>query len=124
MSKARGSFVASSGQRWCSIKRAGRRAVDAAGREQVVGISCGVEFADFSVEDRQGREVEIDPEDVESAVRNPNFVLVATRTQIIEVSLVPVASDPGAFITRALSGDMVDVQYRMLVRHKRMLEYL
>ena len=49
-------------------------------------------------------------------------MLVATRTQIIEVSLVPIPSDPGACITRVFGGDMIDVQHRMILRHKRMPE--
>jgi hypothetical protein len=98
---------------------AGRRAFDMAGREETLGISCGVDFADFLVEDREGYEVEI--EDAEAAARDPNLVLVAMRTQIVEVSLVPVPSDPGACITRVFGGDLLDVQRRMLVRHRNML---
>jgi hypothetical protein len=100
--------------------RAGRRAYEAAGRDEVVGISCGVDFADFTVEDREGREVEID--DAEAAAQDQNLVLVATRTQIIEVSLVSTPSDPCAHITRVFGGGMLDVQRRMIMRHRRLLE--
>ncbi len=100
---------------------AGHRAFDRARRGETLGISCGVEFADFCCEDRQGREVEIDPDDVDSAVRNPNLVLVSKRTQILEVSLVPIPSDPGAHITRVFGGDMISVQRRMMARHRDML---
>jgi hypothetical protein len=73
---------------------AGYKAFTMAERQEVVGVSPGIEASEFVVRDQTGCEIEIEHGDAESYARDPRLTLVTMRSQLLEVSLTAARAKP------------------------------
>jgi len=98
--------------------RAGRFAFERVALGELCGVSPGVTATEFEIFDANG-----DPVDaVEEFDRHTETdrLFVATRWQLLEVSLCAVPGDPGA-LARAYISDAHRIRMRMESLHRRML---